>query len=78
MMVSERTVETTMKIFKNGDVEIPMKTDDGVQLGILTIPSKADNIEQWVKYYKVELKDLVSRNEDGDTWNITMAVKRRS
>ncbi len=77
-MMNERMVETTMTILKNGDVEVPMKSDSGVEFGVLTIPSKSDYIEQWVANYKVELKDLVSRNEIGDVWNITMVVKRRT
>ena len=76
-MVAERLVETTMTILRSGDVEVPMKSDSGVEFGILTIPSKSDYIEQWVANYKVELKDLVSRNENGDVWNITMVVKSR-
>jgi len=76
-MMTERTVETTMTILRNGNVEVPMKSDSGVEFGILTIPSKSDYIEQWVSNYKVELKDLVSRDENGDVWNITMTVKSR-
>jgi hypothetical protein len=75
--MTERTVETTMTILRNGNVEVPMKSDSGVEFGILTIPSKSDYIEQWVSNYKVELKDLVSRDENGDVWNITMTVKSR-
>jgi hypothetical protein len=76
-MMAERLVETTMTILRSGDVEVPMKSDSGIEFGILTIPSKSDYIEQWVANYKVELKDLVSRDENGDVWNITMVVKSR-
>ena len=77
-MMNERVVETTMTILKNGDVEVPMKSDSGIELGILIIPSQSDYIKEWGKIYNVQLKDLVSRNEDGVTWNITMTVKRRT
>lgn len=73
-MMSERMIETTMTFHKNGEVEIPMKTDDGVVLGSLIFQDNhhgREGLANWVAFHKVEMKEIIST----DTANIVMWLK---
>ena len=75
-MADWQMIESTMTFHVNGEVEVPLKTEDGTVLGSLIFQDNhhgREGLTNWVAFHKVEMKEIISV----DTANIVMWLKTR-
>ena len=75
-MMGWRMVESTMTFHANGEVDLPLKTEEGTLLGTMTFPNTTSGREgfaEWVAFHKVEMKEIISV----DTATIAIWLKTR-
>lgn len=75
-MTGWQMIESTMTFHANGEVDVPLKTEEGTLLGIMTFPNTTSGREgfaDWVAFHKVEMKEIISV----DTATVLMWLKTR-